>query len=70
MYCLSVHSLYPPKPAGLDTPQNYAGIPQIVCGTWIAKKNLENKISRKIFRFFFKKKFRFFFEFFFENVVS
>jgi hypothetical protein len=35
---LFVRGLSPPKPAGLD-PQIFAGIPQIGCGTTIAKKN-------------------------------
>jgi hypothetical protein len=43
LYVLSVQSLSPHKPAGLDPP--IAGIPQIGCGTPIAKKIAERSIA-------------------------
>jgi hypothetical protein len=45
---MSVQSLSPPKPAGLD-PKNFAGIPQIGCGTLIAQKfGKFSKIKKKL----------------------
>jgi hypothetical protein len=49
MYCLCIFYLQPPKPAGLDPQKNIAGIPQIGCGTLIAKKIIHGKLFLDFF---------------------
>jgi hypothetical protein len=49
-----VHSLSPPKPAGLDPPpQIFAGILQIKHGTIKAKKKFEKKNHEKLSEIYF-----------------